>query len=188
MGNDTYYVDNAGDQVIEAYAAGATDKVVTTVSHTLSQNVEVLSAEGAASGLSLTGNTLNNMVTGSAGADKINGGAGKDLLSGGRGKDAFVFDKKIGKSNVDKVADFNVKDDTVRLDNAVFKKLGKAGKLKKDFFKIGTKAADADDHIIYNSKKGTLYYDADGSGSGAAVHFATLSKNLKLTQADLIII
>jgi Ca2+-binding RTX toxin-like protein len=188
MGNDTYYVDNAGDQVIEAYAAGAADKVVTTVSHTLSQNVEVLSAEGAASGLSLTGNTLNNVVTGSAGADKINGGAGKDLLSGGRGKDAFVFDKKIGKSNVDKVADFNVKDDTVRLDNAVFKKLGKAGKLKKDFFKIGTMAADADDHIIYNSKKGTLYYDADGSGNGAAVHFATLSKNLKLTQADVIII
>ncbi|WP_404294301.1 cellulose binding domain-containing protein (plasmid) [Microvirga sp. RSM25] len=188
MGNDTYYVDNAGDQVIEAYAAGANDKVVTTVDYTLSQNVEVLSAEGAASGLSLTGNGLDNEVTGSAGADKINGGGGKDLLTGGRGKDAFVFDKKFGKSNVDRVADFNVKDDTVRLDNAVFKKLGKAGKLKKDFFKIGTKAADADDHVIYNSKKGMLYYDADGNGKGAAVHFATLSKNLKLTQADVIVI
>lgn len=188
LGNDTYYVDNAGDQVIEAYAAGTADKVTTTVNHTLSQNVEVLSAEGAASGLTLTGNTLDNVITGSAGADKVNGGGGKDLLSGGRGKDAFVFDRKVGKSNVDRVADFNVKDDTVRLDNAVFKKLGKAGKLKKDFFKVGTKATDADDHIIYNSKKGTLSYDADGNGKGAAVHFATLSKNLKLTQADVIII
>jgi Ca2+-binding RTX toxin-like protein len=188
MSNDTFYVDDAGDQVSEAYAAGAADRVVTTVDHTLAQNVEVLSAESAASGLSLTGNTLDNVVTGSAGADNVNGGAGKDLLSGGRGKDSFVFDKKIGKSNVDRVADFNVKDDTVRLDNAVFKKLGKAGKLKKDFFKIGTKAADADDHVIYNSKKGTLCYDADGNGKGAAVHFATLSKNLKLTQADVIVI
>lgn len=188
MGNDTYYVDDAGDQVIEAYAAGAADKVVTTVDHTLAQNVEVLSAVGAASGVSLTGNTLDNVVTGSAGADKVNGGAGKDLLSGGSGKDTFVFDKKIGKSNVDRVADFNVKDDTVRLDNAVFKKLGKAGKLKKDFFKTGTKAADGDDHVIYNSKSGALYYDADGKGKGAAVHFATLSKNLKLTQADFIVI
>jgi hypothetical protein len=33
-----------------------------------------------------------------------------------------------------------------------------------------------------------LYYDADGSGSGAAVQFATLKKNLKMTYKDLFII
>ncbi|MFC4173017.1 cellulose binding domain-containing protein [Microvirga sp. GCM10011540] len=188
VANDTYYVDHSGDRVFEARAGGTKDKVVASVSHALAQNVEMLSAADTGKGMTLKGNSLKNTITGSRGADKLWGGAGSDVLSGGKGKDSFVFDTKLRKSEVDKITDFNVKDDTIRLDNAVFKKIGKNGRLKKDFFTIGSKATDADDRIIYNSKNGALYYDADGSGDGAAVRFATLSKKLKLAYSDFIVI
>ena len=44
------------------------------------------------------------------------------------------------------------------------------------------------DYIVYDSKKGVLYYDADGSGKGGAVEITTLSKNLKMTNKDFFII
>jgi Ca2+-binding RTX toxin-like protein len=98
------------------------------------------------------------------------------------------------KSVVDRIADFNVKDDAIWLDNAVFTKLGKKGtfdapaKLSKSFFTIGTKAKDKNDYVVYDSKAGKLYYDADGSGKGKAVEVATLSKNLKMTYQDLFVV
>ena len=50
-------------------------------------------------------------------------------------------------------------------------------------------ALDANDYIIQNTTTGALMYDADGSGVGAAVQFATLSTpNLLLTNQDFIII
>ncbi|MBM6594153.1 Ig-like domain-containing protein [Microvirga pudoricolor] len=146
-------------------------------------------------GEQVAGTATSDVIVGGAGRDVISGGLGRDILTGGKGKDTFVFDTKLTKnrSNVDTITDFNVKDDTMKLDNAIFKKLGKGtekkpGKLDKDFFTVGTKAQDANDYLIYNSKKGTLSYDADGSGKGAAIVFATLSKNLKMTDKDFLIV
>lgn len=86
-----------------------------------------------------------------------------------------------------------MKDDTIWLDNAVFKKLGKGsltkkGKLNKEFFVIDTKAKEKDDYLVYNKKTGLLSYDSDGSGSKKAIEVVTLTKNLKLTSADFLII
>ena len=98
------------------------------------------------------------------------------------GKDIFVFNTKPNKSaNLDKIADFSVRNDSIWLDNSVFKKLGKGSeanpvKLNKSFFTVGSGAKDKNDYVIYNSKKGVLLYDADGSGAGAAVQVTTLSK------------
>ena len=36
--------------------------------------------------------------------------------------------------------------------------------------------------------RGVLYYDADGTGKGASVAFATISKNLALTNKDFFVI
>ena len=66
--------------------------------------------------------------------------------------------------NLDTIGDFSVKDDSLRLDNAVFKKLGKVGKLNKSYFTTGDKAKDKNDYIVYDKKTGILSYDADGSG------------------------
>ena len=142
----------------------------------------------------LQGGSGNDTLDGDAGNDVLYGGAGKDVLKGGSGKDIFVFDKPLNKkTNLDRITDFSVKDDTIWLDNAVFKKLGKGsltkkGKLDKEFFVTDTKARESDDYLIYNKKTGVLSYDADGSGSKKAIEIATLPKNLKLTSADFLIV
>jgi Ca2+-binding RTX toxin-like protein len=145
------------------------------------------------------GNSLNNTIISDAGKDKLSGmggrdildaGLGNDTLTGGTGKDIFVFNSKLGtaaadrKVNFDTIRDFKVADDTIWLDRAVFKKLGKDGILNKSYFTIGTQAKDKNDYVVYDSKKGVLYYDADGSGKGLAVEFAQLSKGLKMTYKD----
>jgi len=144
----------------------------------------------------LEGGSGSDRLSGSYGDDRIDGGSGKDVLSGGSGRDTFVFrDKPSKTSNLDRISDFSVKYDSIWLENTIFTKLGKAGteakpaKLKKDFFTIGTKAKDQSDFIIYDKAKGVLYYDADGSGSKSKqVEIATLSKNLKMTYLDFLVV
>jgi Ca2+-binding RTX toxin-like protein len=128
------------------------------------------------------------------GNDTLYGGAGKDVLEGGTGKDVFVFDTKLNKkTNLDKITKFSAKDDTIWLDNAVFKGLGKGSltkpvKLKAKGFFEGSAAHDADDRIIYNKSTGSLSYDSDGTGNKAAVQFANVGKNLKVTAADFFVV
>ena len=97
LGDDVYYVDNIGDVVTELAGEG-TDKVNSTISYTLTANVEQLYLTGIA-GLSGTGNAQNNIIygnsgnnllSGGAGNDSLNGGAGNDTLDGGQGNDTLV--------------------------------------------------------------------------------------------------
>ncbi|RDI59364.1 calcium-binding protein [Microvirga subterranea] len=138
----------------------------------------------------LVGGTGNDVLGGGFGDDQIWGGLGKDALAGGAGKDVFAFDYKPNKAHADRITDFNVRDDSIYLENAAFKKLGKKGtidkpaKIGRAFFTVGDKAKDANDYLIYNKKTGKLYYDENGSGAGKMVEIATLSKNLKLTYSD----
>ncbi|WP_198411892.1 cadherin domain-containing protein [Microvirga flavescens] len=136
----------------------------------------------------LQGGKANDRLQGSDGNDKLYGRVGKDILTGGLGQDIFVFDTKPGRKNIDKITDFEVKDDTIHLAKPVFKKMAKKGVIKSSEFYKGTQAHDKDDHIIYNKKTGALYYDADGTGAQAQVQIATLSKNLKLTYRDFFVI
>ena len=191
LGNDTYVVD-AWDMVVDA---GGTDTVVSSSSFSLASlaSIEKLAASGSAA-ISLSGNALANTITGNGAANKLYGKAGNDALTGGLGKDVFVFDTRPNKkTNLDRITDFNVKDDSIWLDNKYMPKLGKGTeakpvKLNAKFFTIGDKAKDANDYLVYNSKTGILSYDADGAGSGRAVEIAALKKGLKMTYADFFVI
>ena len=55
-------------------------------------------------------------------------------------------------------------------------------------FRIGGSAGDSNDRVVYNSTTGCLYFDADGSGSGGAVLFATVAANTSITAADLFVV
>jgi len=87
-GNDSYFVDNAGDQVIETDPAGGTDMVSSSVAFTLGANVENLVLAGSAA-IAGTGNALANAITGNAAANVLSGGGGNDVLHGAAGADAM---------------------------------------------------------------------------------------------------
>jgi Ca2+-binding RTX toxin-like protein len=173
--------------VIEANGQG-TDKVNSSVSFNLAgQYIENLTLTGSAH-ISGTGNSLANTITGNAGNNVLNGSTGKDTLTGAAGADHFFFSTALGASNVDRVTDYSVASDTIRLENSIFTAIGAPGTLAASAFRIGAAAADAADRIIYNSATGALLYDADGSGAGAARQFATLDDGLALTRSDFLIV
>jgi uncharacterized repeat protein (TIGR02059 family) len=136
----------------------------------------------------ILGDDGNDTISAGRGDDVIYGGLGADVLDDSYGRDAFVFNTRLGKGQVDTIKHFDVGPDTIRLENTIFKKVGGRGWLKEDAFHIGAKAADNDDRIIYDAKKGVLYYDADGTATAAQVAFAKLSKNLGLTEKDFFIV
>jgi Ca2+-binding RTX toxin-like protein len=145
---------------------------------------------GFAGNDTLSGLAGQDMLDGGSGNDSLNGGLGNDTLTGGTGKDLFVFNTTLGADNIDQVIGFNVLDDTIQLENnGIFSALTRTGTLSADSFTIGAAATLATQRIIYDSSNGQVFYDADGSGAGAQVHFATLSATSgAVTRMDFMVI
>jgi Ca2+-binding RTX toxin-like protein len=137
----------------------------------------------------IIGDTATNYLFGLAGADQIDGGSGNDSLWGGTGADRFDFTSALNAtSNMDTVADFNAVEDTILLANSIFTELTVLGTLETSQFKNLTLGAiDSDDRILYSDTTGAVFYDADGSGAGAAVQFALLTGNPVVTAEDFVI-
>jgi len=190
-GNDTYYVDNAGD-IVKELAGGGSDRVLTSVSYTLTagQEIESLSTTNNAGtgAINLTGNAFAQTILGNAGANVIDGGAGNDILRGLGGADQFKFDTTLNAStNVDSIVDFTVASDKIDLAHTIFSTLS-VGTLSSSAFFIGAAAQNASEHVIYNASAGGLYYDPDGNGSAAATEFAKLSTGVALHNTDFIVV
>jgi Ca2+-binding RTX toxin-like protein len=158
-GNDTYFINGVNDVVIEG-ANGGFDTVWINVDNfdvSKFKNIEVVKYT-------------------------------KDLNDLGSSQDYFILDDKLSaKSKGMKIANFDVKSDTVCLSKAVFSKIAKKGDLAGSAFWTGAKAHDKNDRIVYDKKAGALYYDADGNGAGKAVKFATIHNKLKMTADDFFV-
>jgi Ca2+-binding RTX toxin-like protein len=89
-GNDTYLVGSSGDVVTESSNAG-TDRVESSATFTLGNNVENLTLTGTTA-INGTGNTLANILIGNGAANVLNGGSGADTMTGGDGDDTYVVD------------------------------------------------------------------------------------------------
>ncbi|MEQ5796579.1 family 16 glycosylhydrolase, partial [Paracoccus sp. NFXS7] len=121
-GNDVYWVDNAGDRVIEKAGEGR-DEVHSIIDWTLGENIEDLHLRTPVNTKG-TGNALDNLITANAGRnvlsgmagndtlksyegeDTLIGGTGNDTLSGGSGKDTFIFAAGDGR---DTITDFDAR-------------------------------------------------------------------------------
>lgn len=81
-------------------AVGGTDLVMTSVSYTLTANVEnltlndqpLLQPTSKVNCIDGTGNTLANIIVGNSGCNTIDGAAGSDTMIGGSGDDVYVVD------------------------------------------------------------------------------------------------
>lgn len=92
-GSDIYYVDNAGDVVIEAAGGGTSDEVRirNLASYTLPAYVEKLTNTTNYM-FTGTGNSQSNELNGGTAVDYLHGGDGHDTLNGGAGDDELHGD------------------------------------------------------------------------------------------------
>ncbi len=125
-------------------------------------------------GVTLSGSTgTAETVTGSANADTFTLGGG-DAVTPGAGADTLIF----GGVGVNTVATYSVADDSIQLSKAAFAALGVVGALTAAEFESGpalVAAATAAGRVVYNTTSGALYYDADGTGGGAAVQIGAFT-------------
>jgi Ca2+-binding RTX toxin-like protein len=128
------------------------------------------------------GTVFYDTFIGDANDNRLDGARGNDMLTGAGGADTFVFDSILAPNNIDTITDFTHGVDHIELAQSIFTALG-MGALAADAFTTGV-ATTAAQHILYDTETGALSYDADGSGAGAAIQFATLQQHLALTGTD----
>ena len=93
QGDDTYLVDNASDEVSETVNEG-TDTIHSSVTYTLSANVENLTLTGTAA-INGRGNLLDNVLVGNSATNRLSGGIGDDTYIVGAG-DTIVESNRGG--------------------------------------------------------------------------------------------
>lgn len=210
LGNDTYIVDliqtitgvKLQDSVVETAAIGSGndtlelrgDLLLTKAATlTLAANLENIDIyKTYSTWLNVTGNAADNVIIGNDNANTLDGGLGNDTLTGGNGSDTFVFSKPLNAStNVDTITDFVSGTDKIQLNKAIFGGLSQInGHLDSaNLYIVGSLTPqDSNDHIIFDSVTGNLYYDKDGNGSSARVEFATLTGVGSLVDTDFWIV
>ncbi|BBL73323.1 beta strand repeat-containing protein [Methylomagnum ishizawai] len=97
-GNDTYFVNNIGDKITESSGAanGTADWVQSSVTFTLTDNIEKLSLLGTTSAINGKGNSSSNTIIGNGGNNILDDGTatpnagGADSMDGGDGNDTYL--------------------------------------------------------------------------------------------------
>ncbi len=179
----------AGDTGIERVEIGTGSSVATDITGVADAHVNAslssnsLAIIGNAGQNTLIGSRFADTISGSLGNDTLNGGGGADTLYGGHGSDKlrgglgadrYMFDTKPVSGSGDTIELFS-SIDSILLSKVAFRALGRA--VTSNEFAQGaglTKARDASDNIIYNTKTGALYYDADGAGGAASIKFVQI--------------
>ncbi|MDI1227524.1 MAG: type I secretion C-terminal target domain-containing protein [bacterium] len=175
-GNDTYIVDNAGDTVTENSASG-TDSVQSSVSFTLSANVENLTLTGG-SDIDGFGNALANVIVGNSGTNNINGGALADTLTGGTGDDIFLFDAATAYTGIDIVTDFSTGQGDALDIGDLLTAYDPMADVLTDFVRFTTVGSDT-----------IVEIDRDGAGAGFGfTQVATLTGVTGLTDEDALVL
>ena len=150
------------------------------------------SIDGGAGNDTLVGLAGHDTLSGGDGDDRLQGGGWSDTMTGGAGADGFLFEG-AGTGTVDRVIDFVSGTDELLFENGALAALGAssawaAGDVRFWSAAGATSGHDADDLLVYNTSTGSLYYDPDGNGAGAAQIVATFQGNPLISAADITVI
>ena len=205
-GDDNYYVDNAGDEIIE-FSSGGRDTVYTAMGHTLGANVEDLRLTGSAA-VDGYGNALNNLLVGNGAAntlvggsgndtlwggggnDRLIGSSGRDTMAGGTGADRFAFDDGhfggTTAATADLIQDFSQgQGDRIEL-AAVDANSALGGDQAFAFIGMSAFTGTAG-QLRYEQIGGSTFVYGDVNGDGVADFAIMMTGNLTLTGADFIL-
>jgi Ca2+-binding RTX toxin-like protein len=168
-------------------------------------NVVVDASGVTANGLRFEGNADDNTFIGTTQDDVFVSNSGNDVLTGGAGADTFVFgkvheqvvtgdddevqtyvDTAFELSGIDFITDFMSGLDKIALNTDMFSSLTVGGFSAGNLVVgSGASAGDADDFLLFDTSTFALSYDADGSGAGAAIQFATLDGVTSFSATDV---
>jgi Ca2+-binding RTX toxin-like protein len=191
LGDDSYYVNQIIDSVIEDLNAGIDKVFVSTsfngTSYTLRDNIENLEILGNG-GIGGIGNGLENTIVGNAaannldggdgsdilngndGTDSLTGGAGNDFLTGGAGDDQFLYISAIAIGR-DTITDFSRDNDKIVLSRTVFNLTSLAGNgfsVDAEFATVDTDLATETSaaRIVFSRESNTLFSNQNGATAG----------------------
>jgi Ca2+-binding RTX toxin-like protein len=132
----------------------------------------------------------DRMLTGS-GNDFLDGGEGRDTLIGGAGDDSFKYRRSADFGDI--ITDFSSAA-AGNNDRLIFDVSGiggglTAGALSASQFqtRADNLAQDSNDRFIFRTTDRSLWYDANGSGSGGAVMVADLQAGATVTALDILL-
>lgn len=172
VGNDTYIVDDVADEIVEQLVEG-TDSVQSSVSYTLSDNVENLMLTGT-SAINGAGNALDNSLTGNSAANNLDGGAGVDTMIGGFGDDTYFVD--VPGDVITEVA--NAGNDTV-LSTTTYSLATNVENLTL----IGTTAINGSGNTLNNTLAGNAALNTLAGGAGDDTYLVQSSDDVVVESA-----
>ena len=187
-GNDAYTVDNTTETVTELANEG-TDSVKSSVTFSLSNNVENLTLVGNAA-INATGNAGANKIIGNNGANVITGGLGKDSLSGKGGADTFDFnsikESAVGAKS-DIITDFSHGIDHIDLSN-IDANINTGGNNAFTFLTgNGALFSGAGGEVRFYTSGATTVVEADIDGIGGADIQISLTGSIAFNIGDFIL-
>ena len=179
LGNGADILTVSPGAIVWATAYGTFTATSSTISNGLpllnanGHNVSFASAGGSTgwtlyntspTGVTLVGSAQNDTIYGGWGA-----GTGNDTLTGGAGADTFCM-----LSGTNTITDFVHGTDILQFSHAKYSAITTWA--SNEFYAAAGAIAGhiSTDRIVYDTTTGNLYYDADGSGSGAAVLVALI--------------
>ena len=185
-GNDVYINHRTFMGIVELSGEGY-DTVYTSVSAVASPNVEAVVLTGSQP-IDFDGGTTADatMIIGNSAADRIQGSGGHDTISGGAGADDFRYYSTPNAADSDLISDFEHGVDRMVFYSHFFPGLPE-GVLPADRLAFGSTATGPNAQFIYDAGVRTLYWDADGTGAGAAIPIASFAVGATLMASDIFV-
>ncbi len=195
LGDDVYILSDQLDTIIDT---GGNDTIRSTLDVYLIADIENVELVGISNAI-VEGNSLDNHITGNMADNILDGKAGSDVLTGGDGADQYIISANHGDESADVITDFINAEDLLIIDLASFgvdvEAIGllSSGLVKETSFVrgAGAEALDPNDHFIFDTARGKLLFDEDGSGAGSAVDlvdFQYTSNDLPLLPSDIYVV